>query len=63
MLQTLRKTDIEQILVAAGILTPKIKWQAFRCKDLDNPGLHGCRWSYFNDRKVQYQKWRHRYVT
>ena len=45
------------ILDVSGILTPEVKWQAFRCKDLDsNRGLHGCRWSYFSDRKVQYQK-------
>ena len=44
---------ILQILHAALILTPEVKWQAFRCKDNMNLGLLGS-WSCFNDRKVQY---------
>ena len=46
---------LSQILDGVVILTPEIKWQAFRSKDNSSLGLLGS-WSCLKDRKVQYQK-------
>ena len=56
----IRLECLSQIFEAGGILTPEIKWQAFRCKDDRNPGLFGRR-SCFDYKKIWYQKCWHKY--